>query len=395
MLNLGLTASDRKAYHADLATSHEMSLSVTILDTEERPLTGNVAPMIVEGQIDGQAVKIDRWGIRFTEFDDPCILHTLTMRLFDPGYQLRFDSSNPGDAALYMDRMVKVVRSDYSPTLGRWVNCPMFLGPVSEMTRENDIVTVTAQSKEALASHQWNRTRSQGVATIVDIIKVLIGQTGEAQSRIQLPEYTAKTGSTLTLLREARLFPKSYWLAEGMGVHLYCDANGNFRMTSTSAPSVFEFNGTNILEFPSRTYGTEELVNAVRVQVGDGTGKKNKYDVTVELPVDHPNSAWNLGRNGVPQYRLLTITDDQIPTQYEAGQRAQTELKQRLNTVAGTQFTALCVPDLELWDLVTVKLEGKVSVDQVTAFSKPLTADGVMSVGHTRLVATPKGGGRR
>lgn len=394
MLNLGLSASDRAAYHRDLAVSHEMRLSVVITNNAEVPISGNVAPMILEGQIDGQAVKINRWGIRFTEFDDPCILHTLTMRLFDPGYQLRFDSSNPGDAALYLDRMVKVVRSDYSPSLGRWVNCPMFLGPVSEMSRENDIVTVTAQSKESLGSHQWNRTRSQGPTKVTDLIKYLLALTGENSSRLAIPNWTARTGGTLNLLREARLFLKAYWLAEGLGAHLYYDAAGYARLASGST-SVFEFNGTNILEFPSRTYGTEELINTVRVIVGDGTGKKNKFDVTEALPTEHPNSAWSLARNGVAQYRMLTIQDDQIATKYEAQQRAHTELLQRQHTVAGTEFAALCVPDLELWDTVTVKLEGKVSVDQVTAFSKPLTADGVMSVGHTRLVARPRGGGRR
>jgi hypothetical protein len=394
MLNLGLSASERTTYHRDLAVPHPMSLTVLITDNEENPISGNVAPMILEGQIDGQAVKIDRWGTKFAEFDDPCILHTLTMRLFDPGYQLRFDSSNPGDAALYLDRMVKVTRSDYSPTLGRWINCPMFLGPVSEMSRENDIVTVTAQSKESLASHQWNQTKSIGAAQVTDIIKVLLTQTGEGNSRLAIPDLPARSSATLTLLREARLFVKAYWLAEGISAHLYYDANGFARLANSSA-SVFEFNGSNILEFPSRTYGTEELINTVRVVVGDGTGKKNKFDVTATLPDDHPNSSKSLQRNFVRQYRMLTIQDDQIPTLYQANVRARTELQQRLNTVAGTEFAALCVPDLELWDVVTVKFEGKVSVDQVTAFSKPLTADGVMSVGHTRLVARPRGGGRR
>lgn len=394
MLNLGLTAAERKKYHADLAVSHEMSLSVTITNNNEVPISGNVAPMILEGQIDGEAVKIDRYGIRFGEFDDRCILHTLTMRLNDPGYQLRFDSSNPADAALYLDRMVKVVRSDYSPSLGRWVDCPMFLGPVSEMSRENDIVTVTAESKESLASHQWNKTRSQGPAKITEIIKVFLQLTGESGSRIKLPDLSARLGSTTTLVRESRLFSKAYWLAEGISTHLFYDARGDARLAHSNA-SVFEFNGTNVLEFPSRTYGTDELINTVRVIVGDGTGSKIKYDVTAQLPNDHPNSPASLARNGVYQYRMLTITDDQIKSQSEAATRARTELLQRQQTVAGTKFTALCVPDLELWDVVTVKLEGKVSNDQVTAFSKPLTAAGVMSVGHTRLVARPKGGGRR
>ena len=394
MLNLGLSTSDRKKYHADLAASHPMQLTVLILDNEETPVSGNVAPMILEGQIDGQAVKIDRWGIRFTEFDDPCILHTLTMRLFDPGYQLRFDSSNPGDAALYLDRMVKVTRSDYSPSLGRWVHCPMFLGPVSEMSRENDVVTVTAQSKESLASHQWNKTRNIGPAQVTDLIKVLLTQTGEPSSRQAIPDLPNRVSAALTLLREARLFVKAYWLAEGIGAHLYYDANGVARL-ATSKSSVFEFNGSNILGFPSRTYGTGDLVNTVRVVVGDGTGQRNKFDVTAELPDYYPTSSKSLQRNFVRQYRMLTIQDDQIRTAAEAKERARTELLQRADTVAGTEFDALCVPDLELWDVVTVKLEGKVSVDQVTAFSKPLTADGVMSVGHTRLVAQPKGGGRR
>lgn len=393
MLNLGLSAAERNIYHRDLAVSHPMSLTVLITDNEETPLTGNVAAMITEGQIDGQAVKIDRWGIRFTEFDDTCILHTLTMRLFDPGYQLRFDSSNPGDAALYLDRMVKVIRADYSPTLGRWVYCPMFLGPVSEMSRENDIVTVTAQSKESLASHQWNQTKNIGPAKVTDLIKVLLTATGEPPSKQAIPNLANRTSGALTLLRESRLFSKAYWLAEGIGAHLYYDANGQSRL-ATSTASVFEFNDTNIIGFPARTYGTEELVNTVRVIVGDGTGKKNKFDVTAALPDYYPTSSASLQRNGVRQYRMLTIEDDQIATKAAATERARNELLKRQDTIAGTEFDALCVPDLELWDVVTVKLEGKVSVDQVTAFSKPLTADGVMAVGHTRLVARPRGGGR-
>ena len=388
MLNVGLTASELRLYHRDLATSHEVRYSINILDTAHRPKGGNVASMLLDGQIDGEVIRLNRLDNPFADFDDPCILHTLTMTLLDPGYTLGFDSALPSDSALYLDRMISVVQSDYSPSLGRWVDCPIFCGPVSDLTRNDDIVTVTAQSKEALAADQINQTVTFHSLKVVDIIRNLLARTGETSARMSIPAFAAKSAKDVPVVRESRAWAKAFWLSESLGQHLMYDGRGVVKMQG-AAPPVFTFDGTNILEFPSHSYGTSEVVNVVRVVVGGGAGQKPKIDVTVPLPYSHPNSAKKLGRNGSLRNRLLTIEDDTYTTRAGAVNRAKAELKSRQATDSGTSFTALPVPGLELWDYVYVKHDGQVAKQQVTAFTKPLTVEGVMTVGQTQMVQRP------
>lgn len=389
MLAVGLTAAEQALYHADLASTHEVRMVITITNTIQNPVSSNIAHMLIDGQIDGEIVTLDRMSQPFKDFDDPCILHTLSMTLLDPGYTLGFESGSPADGALYLDRMVSVLRSDYCPSLGRWVDCEMFVGPVTELTRDDDLVTVTAQGKEASAGGQSSSVLTFGAGLITDIVKSLLIKTGEVASRIGFPSLSDRTAKKISLLRDSRPWSKAYHLADGMGQLLFYNARGNARMSSSNVP-VFRFDGTNICQFPSRTNGTQDLRNRVRVIVGSGSGEKPKFDVMVELPASHPNSAKNLGRNGVPKYLTETIFDDKIQTEAAARKRADKELRNRQVTAAGTRFMAFCVPGLELGDFVDVVLEGKAAKERVTSFAKPLKGTELMSVGQSKLISNPR-----
>lgn len=392
MLNIGLSASDTNLYYKDLASPHEVRIKIRIMKTDHTPIASNISGLLIDGQIDGQLVEVDRRSIRLREFDDPCILHTLSMTLLDPGFTLRFDSTSPDDAALYMDRMVQVIRSDFCPSLNEWVDCPMFIGPITDLNRDGALVMVTAQSKESLAAHQANRATTLA-GRITDIIRTMLGWSGE--TRMDIPNLEDKSSRRVTVVRESMIFSKAYYLARSLtgNKDLFYDARGQAKFTGDGTV-VFRFDGTNILSQPGRSYGTADLINTVRVVVGGGGGETPKFDVTASLPSDHPNSAQRLGRRNLlgvlePQWRLLTVYDDEITTLEAANARAQKELLARSTTVVGSTFTALCVPPLELGDRVTVTLDGKVDKQRVSAFSKPLTVDGVMSVGQTTLVSRP------
>jgi hypothetical protein len=390
MLNVGLPAAEVQKYYTDLAVSHEVRISIRLMTLSHVPVTGDVSGMLLEGQVDGQLIEVDRLASGFAEFDDPCILHTLSMKLLDPGFSLGFESGSPSDAAIYLNRMVEVVRYDYCPSLAKWVACPMFLGPVSNLERNDDVVTIAAQSKEALAANPADLAVTYPAMAFTSMIADLLIRTGETAAYIGFPGLSTMTGGTLTTVRESRPFAKAYWLAMGLGVRLFYDARGVARFTGGTTP-VFKFDGTNLLEFPNRGYGTDQVVNTVRVIVGDGAGDVPKYDVVARLPASHPNSASALGRNGVARANLVTITDDNIATLGDAQVRATHELAVRQNTVTGTQFTALCVPPLELGDYISIVLDGKIAIERVSAFSKPLRVDGVMSVGQTQWVGNAGG----
>lgn len=390
MLNVGLSAADTQKYYADLAVTHEVRHSIRILDLSHNPVSGNVAAMLLDGQIDGQLIEVDRLSTSFDDFADPTILHTLSMQLLDPGYTLGFESSSPADAALYLDRMVEIVRWDFCPSLGVWVKCPLFCGPVNDLNRDGDVVIISAQSKEALAANQADIALTYGAGVkITAMIRDLLARTGEVGKYMDIPDQATVASSANVLLRESRPWSKAYWLARARGWYLFYDGRGVAKFTGSTTP-VFRFDGSNMLSPPSRSYSTQNLTTTVRVVVGGGAGDAPKFDVTARLPASHPNSTFSLRRNGKNRAYLVRIDDDNIPTQAVAQARANAELTNRQHTVSGARFDAFCVPPLELGDYVHVVNEGRASVERVTAFTKPLRVDGVMSVGQTRLVAQPR-----
>lgn len=388
MLGLGLSAAVQQAYHVALSQPYRAKTVVQVLDLEHNVLA-DISHMVDDGQIDGQVVRLENLKNDLKDVNDPSILHTLSMTLIDPRRTLGFDSSSPADAAVYLDRMIRVYYCIYVPAFARWVDCPEFTGPITDLSRDDAIVTIEAQSKEALSAGECNTTRTFKGATKVDTIRDLLKMTGEIDKYIDLPALTSKPAKDTVLVRESRPWAKAFALGESMTRHLFYDARGVARMADPNAKAVFTFNGENITKFPGARYGTGDLRNGVRVIAGTGSGTKPKYDQTAYAPSTNPNSRENLGRNGVKRNYIETIADDDIKSASAALTRAKSELADRLRTVTAINLESFCIPHLELWDLVEVDLPNLHAELRVESFSKPITVKSLMTVGYTARITAP------
>lgn len=168
-----LTAAQRATYTSTLATSHEIKVTVQILDNEHRVLS-TVTAALLSGQVDGYTVWRDADG-------EIGMSRTCQMQFLDPGRSLAFDSGSPAAGALYLDRMVRVIYSVRCP--GFWVDVPVFTGPVTKVDRTDDVVSVEAQSKEAFGqSEAYYPATISG--TKIDALRILLTQMGESSSRM-------------------------------------------------------------------------------------------------------------------------------------------------------------------------------------------------------------------
>ncbi len=390
MLSVGLSVADQAIWHRNLSQPHTVKTVVQILDLEHN-IIADVSHMLDTsgGQVDGQVVKVEGLKDDLKEINDPQILHTLSLTLLDPRRALGFDSSSPADAAIYLDRMLRVYYCTFDPDLNRWVDTPVFTGPIINMARNDALVTVEAQSKEYLGSTDYDAAATIPAGVKVDMIRDLMRKTGELDKYMDLPVLADKAPKAVVLVRNSKPWAKAYALGESMSRHLFYDGRGVLRMADPNTKPVFTFNGDNVTAFPGATYGTGDLRNGVRVTSGTGSGSKPKYDYTAYAEDSHQNSRKSLGRNGVGRKIIETIDDDAIKSQAAAKTRAETELKDRIRTNSAIPLECFCIPHLELWDLIAIDLPDFYAELRVESFSKPITIGSLMTVGYTARITSP------
>jgi hypothetical protein len=135
MISLGLSSADQKLFDQSLITGYNLKVTAQILDLNHKYLA-DVSPQLIDGQVN-------------YAFLEP-ITSSASMTLIDPDNLTGFDSTSPSDNALYADRMIRLVDSVWSDLLPRWVDCPIFCGPVTKVKRDDAILSVECQGKESL-----------------------------------------------------------------------------------------------------------------------------------------------------------------------------------------------------------------------------------------------------
>lgn len=391
MLNLPLTVAEQRLYHEGLSKTHRVKTVVQILDTQHNVL-GDVSSMLLDGQVDGEVVEVDpRQDL--AEVDDTSVLHTLNMSLMDPRHLLQFDSHTPADGAVYLDRMIRVYYCTFMPAMGRWVDCPIFTGPISDLDRPDNgyQVNIVAKSKDDLACGDADVAKTfKGQK--VDICRDLLKLTGELDTYIDFPAVVAPAPKDVVLVRESKPWPKVYALGASMSRNPFYDGRGVARMADLGGKVVFTFNGDNLTNFPSSNPSTDDLFTGVRVRAGTTSGSKSSIDVTVyadEILLDNPNSGTRLGRNGVKRNKILLIDDPDIKTKAAAITRATTEMTDKLRTVNKIGVESFCIPHLELWDLTDIVLPNFYAELRVKSFSKPIRVGSRMTAGYNANVSSP------
>jgi hypothetical protein len=297
MMNLGLTSTERRAYERALRSSHVRSLDVDVLNLNGDVLS-SIKPVFMGGQ-----VTVDL---------DAEVTRSASLTFLDPRHALSFDTDSPDDGALYADRMIRVRYGIYVDALTQWVYAPVFVGPVTKLSRMGEVVQVEAHGKESLVRGAiWRPLTLKKGWTIADSIRTVMRERG-GETMFSFPDVGTKLPNDRSLDRFAEIWKTSLSLARSLDRQLFYDGSGRLVLRSLPNAVSYEFstgNGGDVLSPPSVSYELADVKNTVEVTGQPPKGKKEKVRGVAVAPPSHALSPQRLGRSGAPRFLVEVVED--------------------------------------------------------------------------------------
>lgn len=372
MIALGLSSADLKLFNQSLTTHHSVRVTVQLLSLNHAYLT-DLSDQLLDGQVSiDSAAEVTR---------------SLTIQLFDPDHTLKIDSTAPGDGALFYDRMIRVVYSVKSELLPRWVDVPIFCGPITKMSRDVDKINVECQGKESLltppaVSNQSHVFRKGWKRS--SLVRSLTGTYG-GETRFTIPDYGASTTGPVTMTAQSNLWNLAKSVNGSFATRqLFYDGRGYLVMRNTPATSTYTFKtgkGGSITTAPVVDYDISNVRNVVRVNGAIPKGKKTPVTSQVGLPRTHPMNHIRMGRNGYGRVLLEVITDDNVKTAAQAKALATARVNSLAYQYVDIKFDALVAPHLEPLDIYTIQTPDFSMSARINQMTIPLRS-AVSSVGY-------------
>lgn len=346
MIALGLSAADLALFNRSLTTHHSVKVTVQVLNLSHAYLA-DLSSQLLDGQ-----VSIDA---------DGEVTRSLTIQFRDPEHSIQLDSSAPTDGALYYDRMIRIIYSVKSELLPRWVDVPIFCGPITKMSRTSDVVNVEAQGKESLvlppAAAYYPRTYGKGWGRASLVREIMSTYGGE--TKFSIPAYGDKTPGPVVLAAESSIWGTVKKVNGSSSTrHLFYDGRGVLVMRSTPRTATYTFKtgpGGNVTTLPNVDYDISNVRNVVRVVGAVPKGKKTPVAATATLPKTHPLNHYAMGRAGKPRILLEVVNDDNMKTSAQCLEQARNRLATLALQAVDIKFDALVVPHLEPNDIYALK----------------------------------------
>ncbi|WP_130865853.1 hypothetical protein [Acidipropionibacterium timonense] len=378
MIDLKLSADDLAAFEAGLIVDHKVRFRVDVLDLDHH-IMASADDGVLSGQVDVD-VEAD-------------VSRTCTLELRDPQNRLNLDTQGPAQAALYADRMIRVHYGVWSEQLPRWVDVPVFTGPITSLKRNADSISLSAQGKESFLTVPQSRNWIiPAGARKSDVLSRVLTESGEQFTSI--PRWSDKITATWQCLSNEAPWPKlqqlSYTLASrdaGTDPLLHYNGMGVCQLKSNVKKPAWTFRrGVDILTEPDITSDVSAIKNFVVVYGGTPAGAKKAVSATATLPASSPFSPQSLARNGVPRYLRDEVTNTDITSAKDAKIIAQRRLDDLGWAYVDLAFDCLVIPHLEPRDMVAVEAGDWTWRMALMKYSIPLSADGHMSVSrHTHV----------
>lgn len=383
MIDLGLHHADRRAFVAALQDTHEARTTVEVLDRDEQVLH-ELTDRVVGGSVDVDATEaIDR---------------TLNLELADDDKAFHFVPQGPGDFAIYADNFLRVKRGIWVDAIHRWVDTPVFTGPIETVEPGGNTVTVTALGKESLGlepSLAWRPDHIPKGHPVVDAIHDILYDGGER--KFDLPKSTLKLKKPVSLGRTSERWKVANKLAVSVDRQLFFDGRGKVRLRAYPHSPAFTFRtGTdgNVTSRPVFTYDVSRVRNVVEVLGPEPEGKAKRIRFVAMPNPAHPLSPQKLARHDEPRYLVERVEADHIHRTEQARSQAERKLKDLLRGEVDVAFDAVPIYTLEPGDEIALSIEGSVLHFKLQRFSLPLIG-GSMSVGYTRRTGVRKKKGHR
>lgn len=375
MISLGLSSADQKLFEQSLYTGYNLKIVVQVLDTSHRYIT-DVSSMLIDGQ-----VNYSYW--------DP-ISYSASLTLLDPDNLVGFDTSSPSDNALYADRMLRILYCVYSELLPKWVDIPIFCGPVTKVARDDAVLSVECQGKESLVTEPtmawYAKTYPKGKTGPATIELVMREKAGE--TKFSLDQMTYTLGHDYVLNATSVIWTFVNTLSASRHIRqLFYDGRGVLRFRERPSRPVWTFTENTLLSVPKLDYNHAEIRNGVTVQGATPEGKKqlraHRY-----LPDAHPSSGISLGRNGVKRIMMEILDDSGLATQAAVDAEANKQLALLDDANVGFEFDSFVIPHLEpgdIFHLVTRDVSIQLMLDQ---YSIPLKAGSPQTNGTIKRISS-------
>ncbi len=375
MWNNGLTAWQNNHYLAALASSHIVYFRVQVIDLEHRPVS-TVTDRVIDGQVS-------------VDYDADGATRQLDLTLLDLERDLGFDTTDVVDGVWFFDRMFQVWAEVYVPELRRYVEAPIFTGPVRKFKRRGPLVTFKCLGKDIFARQSWPRFKLAKGTNRVSAIKTVLREMGETKFRFEAST-TTKLGSERVIDRNMELSPwgwcRSQATAMGMKLFYAGDGYAVLRRVDTTPSFIFQDgDGGTLLTDPDTDADYERIANVVRAEgMANGSGD-NPWDEAMvpEASAIHPS---RFRRGGKPFYMGVVVIRESIRTKADAKYVAKTELEDRQRAAYNIGFDALPIYTLDEADIIAVEADGLMTTSPLDKFTIDFKANQPMSVGYQKLI---------
>lgn len=383
MINIGLSSADLKLFQKSLYTGYNVKITVQILDLNHAYIS-DVSSKLLGGQVNKSF-----WDV---------VTSNASFELLDPDNQVGFDTINPSEGAIYADRMVRIVYSVFSDLLPRWVDVPIFCGPVVKVSRDDAILSVECQGKESLyvsPEMAWSPTTYPKGTRLITAVRSLLGTKG-GETKFDLPEWTRTIKKDYSLKTETPIWDMVRNLVGSRLIQqAFYDGRGYFRLRNCPTAPTFTFSQDWITSIPKLAFDSDAIRNTVRVRGATPTGK-SQITSNAHLPAADASSSTSLGRklaNGtlVKRYLVELVDDPIIDTQKEADAKAKETLNSLDLQNITFDFNSFPVPHLEQGDVFQI-VTGDFSRNlRAKQFSIPLKLQEPQSNGtYRRLTPTTR-----
>jgi hypothetical protein len=355
MRTLGLTSTEWKSYVDALSSTQERRIVLELQDLDGATLR-SLTPVILDGQVSADTAGGEA-------------MMVLTLQLLDPSRSLGFAPDSAAELPLHRKRAVKVWYNVRVPALGRWVECPVFEGPVWRVAREGAVVSLTAHSWERQAlGAQWAARGFGKKSKKTSAIRALMAGVGE--TRMSVPDLPRTFPSRFVVKRVDAVWPKVRQVAASLNRNAFYDGSGRFVVRAASSKPSMTFDARWLLGEPKFDRSVDKLKNVFDVWGVKPKGSRTRPHEIVVATGDLSPSG--LSRNGKPHRLVLREENNHIKTRKEARARAVRLRDAQTRGEAQVSIEVLPFPPLDLYDLVHFKSPEGTNAVRAMSFTLPL-----------------------
>ncbi len=342
----GLSAADSQKYVDTLMGTCDIRVVVEQL-TLSHELMATLEPV----QLDGQ--------LNITGGETDTIVRTMQMGFLDPDHALQLDSDVASAGVGGIDRLLRVSTYARSGT-SDWIGAAAATMRPSVISRNGDVVTLEAQSKEALHLRGVSPFTIPKGTPKIEAIRRILELGGE--TRFRFPGSTSARLSANTVVggKDELLQPwKVAWrIARSLDMQLYFDTTGYACLRHYPDVPVWKLieqgPGANMLTRPKLTTDLSNIRNRVVVTGHTKATKKTKSKVLtadVRLEPEHPLSAQSLRQNGKDWWATEFYDEPTLHTQAAVNAFARARL-----TEWSTEKTDIETSTFPFWHAVSMDL---------------------------------------